>query len=93
MKTKVLYIFMAIGVLAFSLSTGFNAYAKKKPLKIGFIADFTSFLTEHGVAGKQGAILAMEQANYKVDGMPVEMIIEDEASGFIIKVSVFRFQR
>jgi branched-chain amino acid transport system substrate-binding protein len=80
MKTKVLCILMAIGILAFSLSTGFNAYAAKKPIKIGFIADFTSFLTEHGIAGKQGAILAMEQANHMVDGRPVELIIEDEAS-------------
>lgn len=77
---KVLLIFMAMGILVASFSTGFNAYAEEKPIKIGLIADFTGPLTEHGIAAKQGAILAMEQVNYKLDGRPVELIIEDEAS-------------
>jgi branched-chain amino acid transport system substrate-binding protein len=77
---KVLLLFMVMGILVFSLSLGYNAYAEEKPIKIGFIADFTGPLTEHGIAGKQGAILAMEEANNKVDGRPVELIIEDEAS-------------
>ena len=80
MKTKAFYILMAIGILASSLSTGFNAYAEMKPIKIGFIADFTGPLTEHGIAGKQGAILALEKANSEVAGRPIELIIEDEAS-------------
>ena len=71
---------MAMGILVFSLCTGINAYAAEKPIKIGLIADFTGPLTEHGQACKQGAILAMENANYKVDGKTVELIIEDEAS-------------
>jgi branched-chain amino acid transport system substrate-binding protein len=80
MKKKTLFLFMAIGILVASLSTGFNAYADDKPIKIGFIADFTGPLTEHGIAAKQGAILAMEQINYKFNGRPIELIIEDEAS-------------
>ena len=80
MKKKTLFLFMAIGILVASLSTGFNAYADDKPIKIGFIADFTGPLTEHGIAAKQGAIFAMEQINYKFNGRPVELIIEDEAS-------------
>lgn len=71
---------MAIAILVLSFSTGFNAYAEEKPIKIGLIADFTGPLTEHGIAAKQGAILALEQINSKLDGRPVELIIEDEAS-------------
>jgi branched-chain amino acid transport system substrate-binding protein len=80
MKAKVLIVLVTIGILVSLLSAGFNAYAAEKPIKIGFISDFTGPLTEHGIAGKQGAILAMENVNYKVDGNPVELIIEDEAS-------------
>ena len=80
MKKKTWFLFMAMGILVASLSTGFNAYAEEKPIKIGFVADFTGPLTEHGIAAKQGAILAMEQAGNKVGGRPVELIIEDEAS-------------
>lgn len=80
MKKKTLFIFMAMGILVTSFSTGFTSYAEEKPIKIGFIADFTGPLSEHGIAGKQGAILAMEQANNKLNGRPVELIIEDEAS-------------
>ena len=79
MKRKAVYLLVAMGIMVFLLGTGFNAYAEKKPIKIGFIADFTGPLTEHGIASKKGAILAMEEANYKVDGRPVELIIEDEA--------------
>jgi len=71
---------MVMGILVSLLGTGFNAYAEEKPIKIGFIADFTGPLTEHGIAGKQGAILAMEKAGNKVGGRPVELIVEDEAS-------------
>jgi len=80
MKIKTLFLFMAMGILVTSLSTGFNAYAEEKPIKLGFIADFTGPLTEHGIAAKQGAILAMEQIDYKFKGRTLELIIEDEAS-------------
>ena len=80
MQKKTLFLFMAMGILVTSLSTGFNAYAEEKPIKLGFIADFTGPLTEHGKAAKQGAILAMEQIDYKFKGRTLELIIEDEAS-------------
>ncbi len=80
MKKKTWFLFMVMGILVSSLSTGFNAYAAEKPIKIGLIADFTGPLTEHGISAKQGAVLAMEQVNYKFDGRPLELIIEDEAS-------------
>ena len=73
MEKKTLFLFMAMGILVTSLSTGFTAFAEEKPIKIGFIADFTGPLTEHGLAGKQGAILAMEKAGNKVGGRPVEV--------------------
>jgi branched-chain amino acid transport system substrate-binding protein len=80
MKKKRLFLLMAIGILVSSLSIGFNAYAEEKPINIGFIADFTGVLAEHGKAARKGAILAMEDVNYKFRGRPVKIIIEDEAS-------------
>ena len=44
------------------------------------MSDFTGPLTLHGIAGKQGAILALEEANSEVAGRPVELIVEDDAS-------------
>jgi len=79
MKWKVLCLIVAM-VMLVPLLAAARALAEKEPIKIGFMSDFTGPLTEHGIAGKQGAILAMEKINYKVDGRPIEFIIEDEAS-------------
>ena len=80
MKKKNLFLLLVMGILVSSLSIGSNAYAEAKPINIGFIADFTSFLAEHGKATRKGAILAMEEVNYKFRGRPVKLIMEDEAS-------------
>jgi branched-chain amino acid transport system substrate-binding protein len=78
MKPKVL--FMVLVALIFTVSMAIEAQAAEKEIKIGFMADFTSFLSEHGIAGKQGAILAMEEVKYTVAGRPIKFITEDEAS-------------
>jgi branched-chain amino acid transport system substrate-binding protein len=57
-----------------------EAQAAEKEIKLGFISDFTGPLALHGIAGRQGAILAMEEVNYTVAGRPIKFIVEDEAS-------------
>ena len=61
MKKKTWFLFIAVGILVSSFSAGFNAYAEDKPIKIGFIADFTGPLTEHGIA----AVVDGEEWLYK----------------------------
>ena len=78
MKPKVL--FMILVVLIFAASMAVEAQAAEKEIKLGFISDFTGPLALHGIAGRQGAILAMEEVNYTVAGRPIKFIVEDEAS-------------
>jgi len=78
MKPKVL--FMVVVVLIFVASLVVVTQAAEKEIKVGFVSDFTGALALHGMAGKQGAILAMEEVNYSVAGMPLKLIVEDEAS-------------
>ena len=78
MKTKVLFMFLVALIFAASLVA--ETQAAEKELKVGFIADFTGALALHGIAGRQGAILAMEEVNYTVAGRPIKFITEDEAS-------------
>lgn len=80
MKKKTLFLFMAMGILVFSLSTGFTAYAEKKPVVIGLMTDLTSFLSINGIALRKAAILAMEEADYTAGGRKIKFIIEDSAS-------------
>jgi len=78
MKPRVL--FMLFVALIFTASMAIETQAAENEIKIGYIADFTSFLSAHGISGKQGATLAMEEVNYTVAGRPIKFITEDEAS-------------
>jgi branched-chain amino acid transport system substrate-binding protein len=78
MKPKV--YFMLLVALIFAVSMAVEVKAAEKEIMIGFMSDFTGPLAEHGVAGKQGAILALEEINYTFAGRPIKFIIEDEAS-------------
>lgn len=60
--------------------------AEKEPIKIGFLTDLTGILSVNGIPARQGAIMAMEEIGYQLDGRPVELIIEDEASDPAIAV-------
>ena len=80
MKKKTLFLFMAMGILVSSLSTGFTAHAEEKPIVIGLMTDLTSFLSINGIPLRKAAIMAMEEANYTVAGRKIKFIIEDSAS-------------
>ncbi|MCP4114265.1 MAG: amino acid ABC transporter substrate-binding protein [Desulfobacteraceae bacterium] len=53
---------------------------KPEPLKIGFSGCLTGRLSDLGTAGRNGAILAMEQVNRTggIRGRPVELIVKDD---------------
>jgi branched-chain amino acid transport system substrate-binding protein len=53
---------------------------KQEPLKIGFSGCLTGRLSDLGTAGRNGALLAVEQANKAggIQGRPVELIIKDD---------------
>jgi branched-chain amino acid transport system substrate-binding protein len=54
--------------------------APERPIKIGAIFDLTGTLAPLGEDSKRGALLALEQAGYRVAGKPVEFVFEDGAS-------------
>jgi len=58
----------------------FTGCAPPEPVKIGFLANLTGRNADLGTAGRNGALLAVEQANAAADssGKKFEMIIRDD---------------
>lgn len=54
-----------------------TAFAGEKEIRIGFIAPTTGTFAGFGKMMTDGAILALEEANYQAAGVPVKFIIED----------------
>lgn len=54
--------------------------AEQEPIKIGGMFDLTGPLVAVGMPGKYGTTLALEDVGYKLDGRPIEFIIEDAAT-------------
>lgn len=56
------------------------ACSEPQPLRIGFVGGLSGRVSDIGVAGRNGALLAVEQANAAggVGGRPVELIVRDD---------------
>lgn len=52
--------------------------AADKEVKIGFISAFTGVFSSFGQQQKQGAVLALEEANYTAGGDKIRVIYEDD---------------
>ena len=52
--------------------------AADKEVKIGFISAFTGVFSSFGQQQKQGAVLALEEANYTAGGDKISVIYEDD---------------
>lgn len=54
--------------------------ADDPPVRIGFVGCLTGRLSDLGLSGRNGALLATEEANAEggVDGRPVELIVRDD---------------
>lgn len=70
-KTSVLLAAFALCLAATASSSG------ERELKIGFIAPTTGTFAGFGKMMTDGATLALEEVGYKVAGVPVKFIIED----------------
>ena len=64
-------------LLVVALLTGCG---EKPPIKIGFIAGISGRVTDLGTAGRNGAMLAVEQINQTggIDGHKIELLIRDD---------------
>jgi branched-chain amino acid transport system substrate-binding protein len=56
------------------------ACSKKEPVKIGFLAGMSGRSADLGVAGRNGAMLAIEQRNAAggIKGQPLELLVKDD---------------
>ncbi len=52
----------------------------KKPIKVGFSGCLTGKLSDLGIAGRNGALLAVEEINESggIKGRPIELIVKDD---------------
>ena len=60
--------------------------AEEKPIKLGVLIDFTGPMAFAGPVVVDGVKLRLEQANYRVAGRPVELVVEDSATDASIAV-------
>jgi branched-chain amino acid transport system substrate-binding protein len=63
-------------VLLFALSAS-PAWAASKEIRIGLIGPMTGVLASFGKMMTEGATLALEEVDYKVAGVPIKVIFED----------------
>lgn len=90
METKKILISFCV-VLFIMLLVLNPAWAAKKPYKIGVLLSITGYISFAGTAVRDAVLLEVEKVNAQggVDGHPIELIIEDDASDTSKAVSGF----
>lgn len=60
--------------------TALTSCSNSKPLKLGFVGGLSGRVADLGVAGRNGAMLAIEQRNAAggINGRPIEIVIKDD---------------
>lgn len=69
-----------IGIALLGIAGAWFGYGyQTRPVKIGFISTLTGTGADLGVGGRNGTILAVEQANARggINGRPIELLIRD----------------
>ena len=66
--------------------TGTAVCAQDKPIKLGVLIDFTGPMAFAGPPVVDGVKMRLEEANYKVAGRTVELVIEDSATSVAITI-------
>jgi branched-chain amino acid transport system substrate-binding protein len=63
---------------------------KRTPIKIGFSGGLTGRLSDLGIAGRNGVMLAVEQINQVggIGGRPIELIVKDDQQNATVAVQV-----
>jgi CheY-like chemotaxis protein len=74
-----------VHVLLFTLiflTTPWGCKGNKGPIKVGFVGGLTGRLSDLGIEGRDGVILAVEEVNQAggIRGRPVELITKDDRS-------------
>ena len=81
MKSRIVRLLTLSAVLTLSLLISVpGTVLGAEPIKIGFLFDMTGPLAPVGKDNQQGAIIALEQASYMINGRPIEAIIEDSGT-------------
>ena len=70
---KNLFVFLAVLIAANS-----DVRSAEKEIKVGFISAFTGVFSSFGQQQKEGAVLALEEANYTAGGDKITVIYEDD---------------
>ena len=73
-------VLVLLSILAAPYVTGTAVQAKDKPIKLGVLVDFTGPMSFAGAPVVDGVKMRLEEANYKVAGRTVELIVEDSAT-------------
>jgi branched-chain amino acid transport system substrate-binding protein len=89
-KKKLLIGLVSVGVvlilMAIAIGGGYAQPAPAKPIKIGFIADYTGYLNVFHKDFINGLEMRLEEAGWKVAGRPIKLITEDGATDPIVSV-------
>jgi len=79
-RNNLLGFILLVAVLTFTLLPCTAFSASKGPIKIGVLIDFTGPMSFAGPPVVDGVKMRLEEANYKVAGRTVELVIEDSAT-------------
>jgi branched-chain amino acid transport system substrate-binding protein len=71
---------ITVYLVSISLAALPSACSKSEPLRLGFVGGLTGRVADLGIAGRNGALLAVEERNAAggVNGRQVELIIRDD---------------
>lgn len=72
--------FLSITAFCMAFLAALTGCSDKKPIPIGFIGGMSGRVADLGVAGRNGAILAIEEKNAAggINGRPVELLVRDD---------------
>ncbi len=80
MKSKISFSLIILVIQLLVLSSIVGCSSTEPPIKIGFSGTLTGRLSEFGVSGRNGVILAIEEVNNSggINGQAVELITKDD---------------
>lgn len=79
--SKKVSCFWIIGLWIIALAvSSMPGCGKKEPIKVGFVGGLTGRLSDLGISGRNGVMLAVEKVNQDggINGRPVELITKDD---------------
>ncbi len=83
---KLSKLLLVVGILGLLTLPALGA----DPIKIGALFDYTGPVAELGPKFEAGLRLALEEANYKVAGRDIQLIIEDSATSVSVALDKFK---